>query len=98
MIQRDKFFIDGQWTTPSSRDLIDVHNAGTGEVMGRVPAGTAKDVEAAVAAARAAFDAWSATPPATRADYLQKISDGLKARAAELSATIAQEEIGRAHV
>jgi aldehyde dehydrogenase (NAD+) len=91
MIQRDKFFIDGQWAAPSSSETIDVHNAGTGEVMGRVPAGTPKDIDAAVAAARAAFEGWSATPPAARAEFLQKISDGLKARAAELSATIAQE-------
>jgi betaine-aldehyde dehydrogenase len=91
MIQRDKFFIDGQWAAPSSSETIDVHNAGTGEVMGRVPAGTPKDIDAAVAAARAAFEGWSATAPAARAEFLQKISDGLKARAAELSATIAQE-------
>ena len=91
MILRDKFFINGQWTAPSSKETIDVHSAGTGEVMGTVPAGTAKDIDAAVAAARAAFGGWSATPAARRAEFLQKISDGLKARAAELGATIAQE-------
>ena len=91
MILRDKFFINGQWAGPSSKETIDVHNAGTGEVMGKVPAGTEKDIQAAVAAARAAFEGWSTTPAAKRAEYLQKISDGLKARAAELAATIAQE-------
>jgi acyl-CoA reductase-like NAD-dependent aldehyde dehydrogenase len=91
MIVRDKFFINGQWANPSSRESIDVHNAGTGAVMGKVPAGSEKDVDAAVTAARAAFDGWSATPAAQRAEYLQKISDGLKARAAELASTIAQE-------
>jgi len=91
MIVRDRFYIGGQWAAPASKETIDVHNAGTGEVMGRVPAGGEKDIDAAVAAARAALDGWSATPPARRAEYLQKISDGLKARAAELGATIAQE-------
>jgi betaine-aldehyde dehydrogenase len=91
MIVRDKFFINGQWTAPSSKETIDVHNAGTGEVMGKVPAGTEKDIDAAATAARAAFEGWSATPAAKRAEYLQKISDGLKARAAELGSTIAQE-------
>src|SRR6185295_12907109 len=91
MILRDRFFINGQWATPSSRETIDVHNAGTGAVMGKVPAGGEKDIDAAVAAARAAFEGWSATPGAERAACLQKISDGLKARAAELSSTIAQE-------
>jgi len=91
MIVRDKFFIDGKWIAPSSTEAIDVHNAGTGEVMGKVPAGGEKDIDAAVAAARAAFEGWSATPAAKRAEYLQKISDGLKARAAELASVIAQE-------
>src|SRR5512143_604651 len=91
MIVRDKFFINGQWAAPASKETIDVHAAGTGEVMGKVPAGTEKDVNAAVAAARAAFEGWSATPAARRAELLQKISDGLKARAAELASTIAQE-------
>ena len=91
MIAREQLFIGGQWVSPSAKDTIDVHNAGTGEVMGKVPAGTEKDIEAAVAAARAAFDAWSATPADKRAEFLQKISDGLKARADELAKTIAQE-------
>ena len=91
MIARDRFFIDGKWVAPSSKETIDVHNAGTGAVMGKVPAGGEKDIEAAVAAARGALEAWSATPAAKRAQYLQKISDGLKARAAELGSTIAQE-------
>jgi len=91
MINRDKFFIDGAWVAPSTTESIDVHNAGTGEVMGKVPAGGEKDIVSAVAAARAALEAWSATPVEKRAEYLQKISDGLKARAPELSALIAQE-------
>src|SRR5882762_5255304 len=91
MLNQDKLFIGGQWVASSAREMIDVHNAGNGEVMGRIPAGGEKDVDAAVRAARGAFDAWAATPAATRADYLQKISDGLKARADELARTIAQE-------
>jgi len=91
MLNRDKLFIGGQWVAPSSRDTIDVHNAGTGEVMGKVPAGTGKDIDAAVAAARAAFEGWSRTPVEKRAEFLQKISDGLKARADEIAKTIAQE-------
>ncbi len=91
MILRDKFFIDGRWAAPSSKDMIDVHNAGTGAVMGKVPAGGEQDINAAVAAARAALDSWSATGAEKRAEHLQKISEGLKARSAELGATISQE-------
>ncbi len=91
MANTDKFYINGQWATPSTKGILEVHNAGTGEVMGTVPAGEEKDMEAAVSAARAAFDSWSQTPPAKRAEYLGKISAGLKARVEEIAKTIAQE-------
>jgi aldehyde dehydrogenase (NAD+) len=91
MLNRDKFFIGGQWVAPSTKETIDVHNAGTGEVMGKVPAGGEKDIQGAVAAARAALDGWSQTPVEKRAEYLEKISAGLKARAEELAKLIAQE-------
>jgi len=91
MLMRDKLFIGGQWAAPSTKETIEVHNAGTGEVMGTVPAGGERDIDAAVAAAYAALQDWSRTPPGKRAEYLQKISDGLKARADELAKTIAQE-------
>jgi aldehyde dehydrogenase (NAD+) len=88
---QDKLFIGGRWVAPSGNQTIEVHNAGTGEVMGRIPAGTAKDIDAAVAAARGAFEKWSKTDPVQRAEFLEKISAGLKARAEELARLIAQE-------
>ena len=91
MLKRDKLFVGGQWVAPATPETIDVHNAGTGEVMGSVPAGSERDIDAAVAAARAALEAWSATPVDKRAEVLQRISDGLKARAEEIARTIAQE-------
>ncbi len=91
MLVRDRLFIGGQWVAASGKETIDVHNAGTGEVMGRVPAGTEKDVDAAVKAARGALQAWSALGASERAQYLEKISANLKARADELARTIAQE-------
>ena len=91
MQARDQLFIDGQWVAPKGAKSIDVINASTEEVMGRIPEGTAGDVDAAVAAARAAFDAWAATPAAERAAYLQKIHEGLKARMEEIGKLIAGE-------
>src|SRR2546428_9881709 len=91
MLVRDRLFIGGRWVPPSGSDMIDVHNAGTGEVMGRARAASAKDVDAPVAAARGALDKWSATSPGVRSELLEKISAGLKARADELARTIAQE-------
>jgi acyl-CoA reductase-like NAD-dependent aldehyde dehydrogenase len=91
MLVRDRLFIGGQWVAPSGKETIDVYNAGTGEVMGRIPAAGEKDAAAAVAAARAALEGWSRTPVEKRAEFLQKISDGLKARGDELAKLIAQE-------
>jgi len=88
---RDKLYINGQWAAPKGSKSIDVINASTEEVMGRIPEGTADDVNAAVAAARAAFDAWAATPAAERAAFLQKIHEGLKARMEEIGKLIAGE-------
>jgi len=91
MLVRDKFYIGGQWVAPSGKEAIDVHNAGNGEVMGWVPAGGEKDAEAAVKAARGALEGWSQTPVEKRAEFLDKISAGLKARAEEIARTIAHE-------
>jgi betaine-aldehyde dehydrogenase len=91
MLAKEKLFIGGRWVAPRGTQTIDVHNAGTGEVMGRVPAGNAADAEAAIKAARAAYDSWSHSSPASRAEFLEKISAGLKARGDEIARTIAQE-------
>jgi len=91
MLVRDKLFIGGRWVAPLAKDTIEVHNAGTGAVMGRIPAAGEKDVDAAVSAARAAFEGWSGKEPSFRAELLEKVSQGLKARADEIAKTIAQE-------
>ncbi|MGL6158527.1 MAG: aldehyde dehydrogenase family protein, partial [Ralstonia mannitolilytica] len=91
MQQRDKLFINGKWVAPQGKGVIEVIHSATEEVIGTIPEGSAADAEAAVAAARAAFDAWAATPVAKRAEYVQKIADGLKARSEELAQLIAGE-------
>jgi aldehyde dehydrogenase (NAD+) len=82
--------IGGQ-VVDSAGERIDVVNPATEEVIGSVPAGTAADVDAAVAAATDAFPSWSATPASERAALVRRISQGLAARRAELAATITAE-------
>jgi betaine-aldehyde dehydrogenase len=91
MLVKDKLFIGGAWVTPSGRQTIEVYNAGTGEVLGKIPLGDEKDVDLAVSAARSALEGWSGASPEWRAGFLEKISAGLKARADELAKLIAQE-------
>jgi betaine-aldehyde dehydrogenase len=87
----DKIYIGGEWTPATGKGSFDVIDSSTEEVIGRVPRGDASDVDRAVRAARAAFDGWSRTPPAERAEYLQKITAGLQARAQEIAETVARE-------
>ncbi|HEX5402508.1 MAG TPA: aldehyde dehydrogenase [Pseudonocardiaceae bacterium] len=70
----DKLFIGGKWTAPSTAEVIEVHCPATGEYVGKVPLAAKADVDAAVAAARAAFDSgpWPSTPPAERAAVIGK--------------------------
>ena len=56
-----------------------------GEVIANVSAGTRSETSAAVAAAKAAFPAWAATPPAERAAILHRIADGVEARLEDLA-------------
>jgi acyl-CoA reductase-like NAD-dependent aldehyde dehydrogenase len=86
----DKLFIGGEWVSPSSTATIQVHNASTAEPIGSVPEASEADVDAAVAAARRAFDdpaGWSSWTPAERGAALERLAAELEARA---------EQIGRA--
>jgi aminomuconate-semialdehyde/2-hydroxymuconate-6-semialdehyde dehydrogenase len=56
-----------------------------GTVIAHVSRGTSEHADAAVAAAKAAFPAWAATPPAERAAILHRIADGVEARLEELA-------------
>lgn len=87
----EKHYIGGDWVAPEKTDTIDVISASTEQVMGRVPAGTAGDVDRAVKAAAEAFPGWAALPVSERADYLQKLADALKDRAGAIAETIAGE-------
>ncbi|HVM39985.1 MAG TPA: aldehyde dehydrogenase family protein [Acidimicrobiia bacterium] len=88
----DKLYIDGAWVASTGTATIDVINAATEEVMGRIPEGTADDVDRAVAAARGAFLGWGFdTGPEERGKYLQRLQEGLAARQEEIATTIAGE-------
>ena len=87
----DKLYIGGKWVPSTGTDSIDVIHAATEEAMGRIPLGTATDVDKAVAAAKAAFPAWSQKPAKERAAVLRQLQAGLAARNEEIALTIAQE-------
>ena len=91
MQDRDKIYIDGAWVASTGSSTIDVIHSTTEEVMGRIPEGTADDVDKAVKAAKAAFPSWAETPVEERAKFLQLITEGLQARMGDIAQTIAGE-------
>ncbi len=91
MIERKQLYIGGRWVAPSSTKTLEVTDSNSGETWATIPEGTDADADAAVAAARAAFEGWSQTAPEQRAGFVQKIADGLKARSDELARAIATE-------
>ncbi len=90
-MRTEAFFIDGGWAAPAGGGTIEVVDPATEQVIGTVPQGTAADVDRAVAAARAALPAWSATAAADRAKLLSALADGLAARGEEIARTISAE-------
>jgi aldehyde dehydrogenase (NAD+) len=80
----DKLYINGAWVASTGVGQIDVIDSTNEAVMGSIPAGSVADVDAAVAAARAALAAWSGTPAEERAKFLARIADALDARIGEL--------------
>jgi aldehyde dehydrogenase (NAD+) len=90
-LSRDRLLIGGRWVAPASTDTIPVENPATEEIIAHVPAGTADDVDAAVAAARAAFDGWAATPMAERGAALDRLHAALADRAGDIARTVGLE-------
>jgi aldehyde dehydrogenase (NAD+) len=86
-----RVYAGGDWVDSSSPSTIPVINPATEEPIAEVTEGSARDAERAVAAARAAFPSWSATPPAERAKYVAGIGEALRGRAGELADTISAE-------
>lgn len=79
--------VDGGWVEATSGETLEVEDPATGRVIATIPAGDAQDVDNAVSAARAAFDArtWRGLAPRTRADIMWKLSDLLLQNSNELA-------------
>ncbi len=94
----ERLYIGGAWTAPSSNATIDVIAPATEHRYLRVAEAVEADIDAAVAAARTAFDTgpWARLSHADRAAYLIAIGDALDRRAANVAA-IWPNEMGIVH-
>lgn len=88
---RDSLYIDGAWVSPSGPETLEVIDSTTEEVFATIPAGTPADIDRAVQAAHRAFPGWAATPAKDRGAFLQRIAEGLQARAGEIADVISHE-------
>jgi acyl-CoA reductase-like NAD-dependent aldehyde dehydrogenase len=86
-----KFYIDGAWVEPRGRRRLDVINPATEQPIGEVALGEVADVDAAVAAAKAAFPVWSQTTREQRIALLERILAEYQRCFAEMAETISRE-------
>jgi betaine-aldehyde dehydrogenase len=80
-----KNMIDGKFVAPVDGKREDVINPATGQVIAKAPLSNKRDVDAAVMAAKRAFETWGTTTPADRSAMLLKLADGIEERAEELA-------------
>ena len=79
-------YIGGKWVKSNGNNTLPVINPANGETWATIVDATTQDVDAAVKAARAAFDGeWGKTSPAKRARLLNKLADVIESRAAEMA-------------
>jgi aldehyde dehydrogenase (NAD+) len=86
-----RFYIDGAWVAPLSHDTLPIENPATEAILGQVALGNAADTDRAVAAARAAFDGWTATPVAQRIAVVRRLLEVYNARAEDLAQAMTAE-------
>lgn len=93
MTDYDKLFIGGQWVAPSTDEKLEVFSPATEERVGSVPVAGPKDVDAAVAAARRAFDdgPWPRMSPSERGQVIAKAAKLIEERGTELASLVSSE-------
>lgn len=85
------FYVNGQWTPPTTGAVRDVINPATERPFARIAMGDADDVDRAVTAARAAFEDFSTTTIEDRRALLRQIATAYQARLPDLAAAITEE-------
>src|ERR1700722_13406160 len=91
-IEEFKNHIDGKWSASQTGEQFDVINpADTNDIVGRFPASSAADAEAAVRAASSAFASWKKTPISARAKILNRAADYLEANVDRFAAELTRE-------
>lgn len=91
MINKREFYINGEWVTPTQTNDFEVIDPSTEETCAIISIGGQADTDAAVSAAKNAFDGWSQTPKSERLAILEKLADIYEARSDEMAQAISTE-------
>lgn len=91
LIQKTDFYIDGAWRAPVEAKSIEVINPANEKPYAVISAGSAKDIDLAVAAARKAFPSWSETSAVDRIGYIRRLVEIYEARLEEMAKAISLE-------
>ena len=91
LLDRRKFYINGAWVDPSTPNDVNVIDPSTEQPVAVISFGSQADTDAAVAAAKAAFESWSLTEPAERIALLEKLLEVYTARYGEMAEAISLE-------
>ena len=91
MIEKRDFYINGAWVAPSKPQDFTVIDPSTEEACATISLGAQADTDAAVAAARAAFDDWAIVPKAEKMALLRKLLEVYTARSEEMAQAISLE-------
>ena len=91
MSHERQFYINGAWVAPISARTCEVIDPSTEEVCATIALGDRADTDAAVAAAKAAFEGWSQTRPEERLAYVEKILAIYEKRSEDMSRAISLE-------
>ncbi|HEY9254269.1 MAG TPA: CoA-acylating methylmalonate-semialdehyde dehydrogenase [Stenotrophomonas sp.] len=91
-VSRVSLLIDGQFVESATTEWKDVVNPATQAVLAKVPFATSAEVDAAVAAAQAAFKTWRKTPIGTRARIFLKYQQLIRENMGELAALLTAEQ------
>ncbi|MDR2524875.1 MAG: CoA-acylating methylmalonate-semialdehyde dehydrogenase [Oscillospiraceae bacterium] len=84
-------FINGRFIDSAAQSFTEAYNPSTGEVTCRVPCCPREEVGQAIAAAKAAFPAWAATPALKRSQIFYRVRELLLAHMEELTRLVAEE-------
>ena len=93
LMYRRELYVDGRWVAPAGPDTLAVISPSTEEVVGEVPVASDADIDRAVDAARAAFDAgpWPRMAADERADVLGRAADLVRKRSADIAGVTVDE-------